>query len=74
MTNFGEVFIVDRVVCGKSDGNIKDADGQVWVPQFEIKLKAHLSAEEIAKVKCLYLTQFLTDIGQILDYKSYDQA
>ena len=27
-TNFGEVFIVDRVVCGKSDGNIKDAEGQ----------------------------------------------
>ena len=42
------VFIVDRVVCGKSDGNIKDADGQVWVPQFEIKLKAHPSTEEIA--------------------------
>ena len=45
MTNFGDVFIVDQVVCGKSDGNIKDADGQVWVPRFEIKLKAHLSAE-----------------------------
>ena len=29
LTNFGDVFIVDRVVCGKSDGNIKDADGQV---------------------------------------------
>ena len=29
LTNFGEVFIVDRVVCGKSNGNIKDADGQV---------------------------------------------
>merc|ERR1711867_254004 len=28
LTNFGEVFIVDRVVCGKSDGNIKDAEGQ----------------------------------------------
>ena len=26
--SFG-IFIVDRVVCGKSDGNIKDADGQV---------------------------------------------
>ena len=29
LTNFGDVFIVDRVVCGKSDGNIKDADEQV---------------------------------------------
>ena len=28
-TNFGDVFIVDQVVCGKSDGNLKDADGQV---------------------------------------------
>ena len=28
LTNFGDVFIVDRVVCGKCDGNIKDAEGQ----------------------------------------------
>ena len=28
LTNFGAIFIVDRVVCGKSDGNIKDAEGQ----------------------------------------------
>ena len=48
LTNFGEVFIVDRVVCSKSDGNIKDAEGQGWVTRFEIKLLAHLSAEEIA--------------------------
>ena len=27
-TNFGAVFIPDRVVCGKSDENIKDAEGQ----------------------------------------------
>ena len=25
-------------------------------------------------LNCLYLTQFLTDFGQILDSKSYDQA
>ena len=25
-------------------------------------------------LNCLYLPQFLTDLGQILDYKSYDQA
>ena len=48
LTNFEGVFIVDRVVCGKSDGNIKDAEGQVWAPRVEIKLIAHLSAEEIA--------------------------
>ena len=38
LTNFGEVFIVDRVVCGKCDGNIKDAEGQGWLPRFKIKL------------------------------------
>ena len=29
---------------------------------------------EAAVSNCLYLTQFLMDFGQILDYKSYDQA
>ena len=29
---------------------------------------------EAAVSNCLYLTQFLTDFGQILDSKSYDQA
>ena len=28
-TNVGAVFIADRVVCGKSNGNIKDNEGQV---------------------------------------------
>ena len=28
LTNFGAVSIVERVVWGKSDGNIKDAHGQ----------------------------------------------
>ena len=27
---------------------------------------------EAAFCNCLYLTQFLTDFGQIFDYKSYD--
>ena len=27
-TNFGAVSRVERVVCGKSDGNMKDAHGQ----------------------------------------------
>ena len=27
----------------------------------------------IGLFNCLYLSQFLTDFGQILDYKSYDQ-
>ena len=27
-TNFGAVFRVERVVCAKSDGNMKDAHGQ----------------------------------------------
>ena len=47
-TNFGAVFIADRVVCGKSDENIKDAEGQASAPRFEIKLIAQLSAEKIA--------------------------
>ena len=38
-SNFGAVSIVERVVCGKSDGNMKDAHGQVL---------AHLSADKIA--------------------------
>ena len=29
---------------------------------------------DAALSNCLYLTQFLTDFGQILDSKSYDQA
>ena len=29
---------------------------------------------EAALSNCLYLTEFLTDFGQILDSKSYDQA
>ena len=28
----------------------------------------------VTTLNCLYLTQFLTDFGQILDSKSYDQA
>ena len=28
MTNFGDVFIVDRVGCGKSDGDMKHRYGQ----------------------------------------------
>ena len=37
----------------------------VWVSDF-LKYEAAVS-------NCLYLTQFLTDFGQILDSKSYDQ-
>ena len=35
-------------VWQKTDGNMKDCHGQVLPPQIEIKLIAHLSAEEIA--------------------------
>ena len=28
----------------------------------------------LTKFGALYLSEFLTDLGQILDYKSYDQA
>jgi len=42
-TNFGAVFIVDQVGCGKSDRNIKDAEGQIG-----IKFLAHMVAEKIA--------------------------
>ena len=48
-TNFGAVSIVERVVCGESDGNIKDAHGQSWPTQIGIKFLAHLSTEKIAK-------------------------
>ena len=48
MTNFGAVFRVERVVWGKSDGNMKDAHGQFWVTQIGLKFLAHLSAEKIA--------------------------
>ena len=36
------------MMCGKSDGNIKDCDGQDWDPRIWIKFLAHMSAEEIA--------------------------
>ena len=48
LTNFGAVSIVERVVWGKSDGNIKDAHGQAWLTQIGIKFLAHMSAEKIA--------------------------
>ena len=32
------------MVCGKSDGNMKDAQGQVWLTQIGDKFLAHLSA------------------------------
>ena len=44
------------------------------VTRIGIKFLARLSAEKIALSNYLYLTQFLTDLGQILDSKSYDQA
>ena len=47
MTNLRAVFIVERVVWGKSDGNIKDAHGQAWLTRIGIKFLAHLSAEKI---------------------------
>ena len=46
-TNFGAVSIVERVVCGKSDGNIKDTQGQAWPTRIIIKFLAHMSAEKI---------------------------
>ena len=57
LTNFRAVSIVERVVWGKSIGNMKDAHGQYWLTRIGIKFLAHLS-----------------DFGQILDSKSYDQA
>ena len=47
-TNFGAVSIVEGGVCGKSDGNIKDAHGQDWHTRIGLKFRAHLSAEKIA--------------------------
>ena len=34
----------------------------------------YVTPYEAALSNCLYLTEFLTDFGQILDSKSYDQA
>ena len=34
----------------------------------------HLYQTFLTNFKALYLTKFLTDLGQILDSKSYDQA
>ena len=48
-TNFRAVFIVERVVCGKSDGNIKHSHGQAWPTRIGIKLLDHLRAEKIAR-------------------------
>ena len=48
MTNFGAVYIVERVVCGKSDGNIKHTHGQAWPTQIGSKFLSHISAEQIA--------------------------
>ena len=48
MTNFGAVSIVERVVLGKSNENIKDAHGQAWLTRIGIKFLAHMSAEKIA--------------------------
>ena len=47
-TQTGGATRVEQVVCGKIDGNIKDAEGQASAPRFEIKLIAQLSAEKIA--------------------------
>ena len=44
MTNFRAVSIVERVVCGESDGNIKDAHVQAWPTRIGIKFLAHMSA------------------------------
>ena len=41
----------------------------MWITLFEGRL-----AKLVEVSNCLYLTQFLTDFGQILDSKSYDQA
>ena len=40
LTNFRALSIVERVVWGKSDGNIKDAPGQAWPTQIGIKFLA----------------------------------
>ena len=34
----------------------------------------YVTPYEAALSNCLYLTQFLTDFGQIVDSKSYDKA
>jgi len=48
MTNFGAVYIVERVVWGKSDEHIKHTHGQAWPTQIIIQFLAYLSAEKIA--------------------------
>ena len=40
--------MVERVVCGKSDGTIKYAHGQASPTQIGIKFLAHLSTEKIS--------------------------
>ena len=56
LTNFGAVSIVERVLCGKSDGNIKDAHGQAWPTRIEIKFLAHLGTEKMAR--CEVFSEF----------------
>ena len=55
LTNLGTASIVEWVMCGKSDGNIKHSHGQAWPTRIEIKFLAHMSAEKIllkAKMFC----------------------
>ena len=43
--------------------------------EFDLFFKfCNVTPYEAALSNCIYLTEFLTDFGQILDSKSYDQA
>ena len=49
------------------------------LPKPEVAAQRRKKKEKIynpflTNFRALYLTQFLLDLGQILDYKSYDQA
>ena len=49
--------------------------GQNYLPKLFAKIKFSGAISNLKyNYKCLYLPQFLTDFGQILDSKSYDQA
>ena len=66
-----------KQVCGKSDRNIKHNHGQALPtrPKLFAKIKFSAALSNLkCNYKCLYLTQFLMDIDQILDSKSYGQA
>ena len=46
----------------------------VWAVPVVRKVCMSVCMYGVTTLNCLYLTQFLTDFGQILDSKSYDQA